>query len=156
MDNFRRKTHIFFPKKPNSPKNHPYFCLIVFSVEKKHPRVSGPTNKTCSRSWFPVMRLLENRLNVGNWTPWILQKKCHLSLPIPLMVQKSSDHQLRSVFYPTRKRRVVYIPGGCFGCLNHQQYHPWDRYMYPHLAYFYSKCRNRYHIWIVGLFGLRN
>ena len=37
------------------------------------------------------------------------------------MVQKSGDHHLRLVVYPMI-HRVLYIPGGCLGFLNHQQY----------------------------------
>ncbi len=37
------------------------------------------------------------------------------------MVQKSGDHQLRLVVYPMIYM-VLYIPGGCLGSLNHQQY----------------------------------
>ena len=37
------------------------------------------------------------------------------------MVQKSGEHQLRLVVYPMIYR-VLYIPGGCLGFLNHQQY----------------------------------
>ena len=35
---------------------------------------------------------------------------------ILLMVQKSGGHQLRLVVYPIIYR-VLYIPGGCLGCL---------------------------------------
>ena len=38
-----------------------------------------------------------------------------------LMVQKSGDHQSRLVVNPMIYR-VLYIPGGCLGFLNHQQY----------------------------------
>ena len=37
------------------------------------------------------------------------------------MVQKCGVHQLRLVSYPI-VYRVLYIPGGCLGFLNHQQY----------------------------------
>ena len=40
---------------------------------------------------------------------------------ILLMVQKSGDHQLRLVVYPI-VYRILCIPSGCLGFLNHQQY----------------------------------
>ncbi len=36
--------------------------------------------------------------------------------------KKNPAHQLRLVVYPTIYK-VLYIPGGCFGFLNHQQYY---------------------------------
>ena len=40
---------------------------------------------------------------------------------ILLMLQKSGEHLLRLVVYPTIYK-ALYIPGGCLGFLNHQQY----------------------------------
>ena len=48
---------------------------------------------------------------------------------ILLMVQKSGVHQLRLVVY-LPLFAVLYIPGGCWGFLNHQQYHP-SKWFFP-------------------------
>ena len=52
---------------------------------------------------------------------WIYSNDNTIKWEILLMVQKSGDHQLRLVVYPIIDR-VLYIPGGCLGFLNHQQY----------------------------------
>ena len=112
MDTIRRKTHIFFPSKIHQ-KNHPCFSDFFVCVKKTsqgfraHQRAAtGFTH----RSWFPVMRLLENRsrrfflfdLNVGKSTiPWIF--RCVMYLEETKDKKNGAD-----VFYCKRYRNVIH------------------------------------------------
>ena len=71
----------------------------------------------------PGQSIEEVKLDKGS-----LPASCQILRDTTLMVQKSGDHQLRLVGYPSIPLFTVqgelYIPGGCLGFLKHQQYHP--------------------------------
>ena len=65
-------------------------------------------------------------LELSNTTGWGDERLTRglfilLGTNILLMVQKSGNHQLRLLVYPII-HKILYIPGGCLGFLNCQQY----------------------------------